>query len=93
MRMCSRQPARERERERDQVNRSDAIRDYYAITQDTIKQWQRPNKDNTHTHTHTTASHAATYATTFALKREHGTRACGVQGVGNAGSGAAEPHA
>lgn len=36
-------------------------------------------------HTHTTASHAATYATTFALKRERGTRACGVQGVGNAG--------
>lgn len=40
---------------------------------------------HTHTHTYTTASHAATYATTFALKRERGTRACGVQGVGNAG--------
>lgn len=42
-------------------------------------------KQGQHTHTQTTASHAATYATTFALKREHGTRACGVQGVGKAG--------
>lgn len=82
MRMCSRQ-ARKRGRgrgrasERDQVNRSDAIRDYYAITQDTINN----GSGKTRTHTHTTAPHAATYATNICpetgVRNERGLAARG----------------